>query len=751
MKISFYNIFYPKDEKIIGYNTVSDRFVVLEPILYELLEASTNENNLEQLKEVHESFYQTLVENGFIVSSNTDELEEIKLISDRVDFDETNFELTINSTMNCNFKCWYCYESHIKDSKVSDETLDKIKLYIDNLINSKKDKLKRFSLKWFGGEPLLYFNKTILPLLKHVYPKMEANNIRFKSSFTTNAYLINQKLLDECKKYGVDDFQITLDGNRERHDKVRYVSKTKGSYDEIIDNIKLCLKNKFHVTARINISEETLPGILDIMDDFEDVSNLERPFLTFSFHKVWQVKKDLKTEISDIVSAFRLKNFTVASVAESSASIRSSCYADKLNQATINYNGDIFKCTAREFSKESRDGILESNGNIDWNEERVKKRLEDTRFRNKPCLECKILPICNGGCSQVRVENEGIDYCVHNFDEDRKMNLVKEKFNSRIKHGNFDKKSLNRIVYKLRHINYNSLPKISSAVFQSGISDFIKQEARNKNIPEILEMNQIYIKGVNKLRMNQFGSYIKDQQKIAEIYDSLELNENEEKITSFVALPVIAYYFYKLNDFQEALSYTNKSIENDDYFLPNHGIMHGHKIQQIHNIIRIYFKQNKILEACSLVNSTISHMTGNENLNYPKGNWKYKSYDFNSQNDITGLFHQIFSETVNSISSISKNSDEEFEYFQKAFGNLSMNKYNIPCALKPLFKFIEIKKALHGNYSYDYTQIEQWIDETLDSEWASFFKSLYSNLYYSIATGAYQTNKQNLKNIQLQK
>ncbi|MGV0922949.1 hypothetical protein [Empedobacter tilapiae] len=52
----------------------------------------------------------------------------------------------------------------------------------------------------------------------------------------------------------------------------------------------------------------------------------------------------------------------------------------------------------------------------------------DSKFKNAPCLECKILPICNGSCSQNAVENLGTEFCVHDFDEAKKLEVVRNKF-----------------------------------------------------------------------------------------------------------------------------------------------------------------------------------------------------------------------------------------------------------------------------------------------------------------------------------
>jgi len=435
MKISNYNIHFTHQQYIVLYNSLSDNFVLLKPILFDLLMESSYEDRIKDVKNIAGQLYNSLINNGFVVPKDKNELAEVKLISEQTDFDESHYELTINPTMNCNFKCWYCYETHIKDSKMSEITENQIKLFVENIFQEKKNVLKTFYLNWFGGEPLLYFQKTILPLLKWIYPKTQEHNIQFKSSFTSNGLLITQTMLDECKKYNVQNFQITLDGHRNRHNKVRYISKNKGSYDKIVENIKLCAKNKFSVTVRINVSEETLSELLDIIPDFEDLNSTEKQYLSFSFHKVWQEEKELEADLSAIVKQYRQHGLTTSYLGEHVASIRHSCYADKLNQATINYNGEVFKCTARDYISDNREGVLTENGTIDWNSN-FYERMFKTRFKNKPCLSCKILPLCNGGCSQHRLEHKNISYCVYNFDENAKMNIVKEKFNTRMHYEN---------------------------------------------------------------------------------------------------------------------------------------------------------------------------------------------------------------------------------------------------------------------------------------------------------------------------
>ena len=75
MKVSFYNIFFPYEDKIIGYNSISDNFIILEQILYDLYKSSISENRIQDLPNYHETFYNDLLSNGFIIEDNKEELE----------------------------------------------------------------------------------------------------------------------------------------------------------------------------------------------------------------------------------------------------------------------------------------------------------------------------------------------------------------------------------------------------------------------------------------------------------------------------------------------------------------------------------------------------------------------------------------------------------------------------------------------------------------------------------------------------
>lgn len=305
--------------------------------------------------------------------------------------------------------------------------IEKVKLFISNTINN-NSKLKTFSINWFGSEPLLEFNKVIKPILTYTSDLCKIKGVSFYTLFTTNGLLLNEKKLHDLKNFNVNEFQITLDGHRERHDKVRFCSNKNGSYDIIIKNIILASNLGFKVSVRINFTKETFDGLENIVTDFSNLDMQAKKNIIFDFHQIWQDKTDLNKELKATIDKFTQNGFNVATPLDYSFSSSSylTCYADKKNNANINYNGDVYKCTARDYTKANLEGILNENGSIDWNG-KYYERL-NSKFKNKACFECSILPICRGGCSQHAIEKKGTNICIHHFNEQNKIDLVKDYF-----------------------------------------------------------------------------------------------------------------------------------------------------------------------------------------------------------------------------------------------------------------------------------------------------------------------------------
>jgi uncharacterized protein len=103
------------------------------------------------------------------------------------------------------------------------------------------------------------------------------------------------------------------------------------------------------------------------------------------------------------------------------------CYADSRNQLLINYDGNVYKCTARDFSSTNRDGYLNETGEVIWTKLTPSARIE-RKMSLSVCKTCAILPLCGGGCIQKIIEYQKDNECMYGYDEAAKKDIVLNRF-----------------------------------------------------------------------------------------------------------------------------------------------------------------------------------------------------------------------------------------------------------------------------------------------------------------------------------
>lgn len=396
MKIHKYTSFIEIDESYtLIYNSFSDSYVAVGQRLSHL------KNNLNQLIDNHRD---VLIKTGILVDDNVDEVNELKLRFYKNDNISKNFHIHVNPTLNCNFCCWYCYEDHSGVTKMSKSTLDSIVKFSEEYIKS--GNIESFTLSFFGGEPLLCYREIVKPLIIRISALCDFNNVNFDVQFTTNGFLLNDDMMEFLENFDVH-LQITLDGPRDNHNKIRYVSAL-GSYDKILNNIKKAIRHNLYVILRINFTQEIIGRLYEVMDDLSfGLRRNDLSRISIDFQQVWQDSsgkfgESLSDELNDIIKLFKISGFNCYSPMPGS-SANNSCYGDKRNHVLINYNGDVFFCTARNFDSKCRAGILQNNGEIEWYNNSLERHMS-VKFSKKCCHECRIAPICGGGCRQLAKE-----------------------------------------------------------------------------------------------------------------------------------------------------------------------------------------------------------------------------------------------------------------------------------------------------------------------------------------------------------
>lgn len=426
MKISKYTFFHGIDDNCtVLYNCRNEAIAVVENELAELLQSSS----LDDLQARHASFYSFLAKEGFIVSNGN--IEEDQAIKDweKNDRNKKTYSIFINPTLDCNLCCWYCYEKHIKDSLLNEDVMHSVWSLIKNKINV--EKIENLSISFFGGEPFLALDSVVLPLLLNTSSLCCDNACKFSVSFVTNGTLLSQNCLEKLSDIKTASpmlFQITLDGNEYFHNKTKSFKKDIGSYKLVIKNIKNVLSYKMKVTLRFNMTKENLMSYYDVLPDLQDLPQEEKKLINIDLQHVWQDNTNDSSQILQIQKkireAFLEQGFNVNELKHIDPS---RCYADLENHVTINYNGDLYKCTARDFTESNREGILMKDGTLAWNEKYHKRML--IKYGNAFCRKCSIYPLCHGGCSQYKMDRgcEEASYCIRGYSDIQIKKIVEDR------------------------------------------------------------------------------------------------------------------------------------------------------------------------------------------------------------------------------------------------------------------------------------------------------------------------------------
>lgn len=419
MKQSKYNCILQDNTGMVIYNAATDQLVALTPQLANIFNESKAAP--EKIKAQHAELYDHLLQKGIFVCDDADETEAYIRKREEYERSSGEYTITINPTLACNMSCWYCYESHKNMPAMSADVKQSVLLLIDKLLAD--NKLKKLNLSFFGGEPLLYFDKVVVDIINHAKMQCKAFDAKLSIHFTTNAYLLTDNVLKQLEGLDVS-FQITIDGGKQVHDSVR---KTKGgepTYARIVEHIHQTLSRGFSVGVRFNYTAKSIPSFIDVVKDFSHLQQEQKQLVNFTFQRVWQDNEGDADQVGQQVEHIE-RVFEQAGLFVNNAKsyIVPYCYADGVNTAVVNYNGDLFKCTARDFAPKSKEGTLAADGTLRWNE-RLRKRMS-IRHGSDTCLQCRIYPICHGGCSQMKLEApDGISSCPKGYDDDKIQEIM---------------------------------------------------------------------------------------------------------------------------------------------------------------------------------------------------------------------------------------------------------------------------------------------------------------------------------------
>ena len=391
MKKSLYNFYLRINGVDIVYNTLSGQFTKLTPEIRAYFDEG---------KPLNDELRCELENKCFIFQDDVDEKQMIKSILLQKRFSPRTYVLILNTTMDCNLNCWYCYEKHSQQSYMTIDMVNRLLKHIN--IVFKAIHFEILDLTFFGGEPLMNY-KAIAALLDGVKQQAITNNFKIALTVVTNGTLLSERYIDLLKPFRTR-FQITIDGDKEMHNSVRMFKNKKqhDSYGCIVNNLKQLndAGADFIFTLRINYDDSVLANIDSLI---KDLSFMDKSKTLITLQKVWQCDAD-KIDVQllfNVIETINKAGFCINSFRFKHTF--ASCNTDNFNQTIINYDGTVYKCTARDFNEKNKHGYLNSLGIFEWNTELMKKRLS-LNIPNK-CQNCEFLPCCPGICTQKIMEH----------------------------------------------------------------------------------------------------------------------------------------------------------------------------------------------------------------------------------------------------------------------------------------------------------------------------------------------------------
>lgn len=363
-------------------------------------------DSMKELAELPNAIINQLMEGGFIIPKNFDEFNVIKSMHYRGRFGANKaLTMTLIPTMNCNFRCPYCYEKDKKYpvKKMTTEVMDAIIKYVESRIDS----VDHIFVTWYGGEPLLGLHE-IRIMQNKLIELASQKDVQVSGMIITNGYGLTKEISDELVQMQIKTAQVTIDGPEEIHNRTRFLKNGEGTYRRIINNLLQANEN-LEVVIRVNIQKENIKYVPEFVDSLKQVGIDKRNNIKPYFSLV----RDYEIDKGYIYSSC----FSVPEFSEEESKLRQILLKKGFQPANSNIQPKLYGCGAVSPNSilVEPDGTLqkcwnvvgdknEAIGNIMDIDDEFNGTLQElineskwyawSEFENEDCKNCEVLPLC---------------------------------------------------------------------------------------------------------------------------------------------------------------------------------------------------------------------------------------------------------------------------------------------------------------------------------------------------------------------
>lgn len=323
-------------------------------------------------------------------------------------------------THACNLRCRYCFVEKQPEYMTYETALDAVHFLVEN---SKISNVNP-SINFFGGEPMIMWDKIIEPLTTYI--RKEYGNL-FGISLTTNGTLLTEERLQFMRDHRIG-FLLSVDGGKETQDYNRPKVSGEGSFDEVSKWFAPLLGLQPNATFRMTSIPKTCHRLFeDIM--FAEQTGFKNFFTVPNVFEQWNDEaKDALREQVDLYTDYYIamyrqgknpikfntledtfKEINLINQAGRTGAFRTlrSCQAcgkcglGASRFASIHPNGDVFGCQEMT-SNAGADSIFyigNIHSGIENDRRQVLMDMYDSQVsKGDDCEKCLYNNICDGGC-----------------------------------------------------------------------------------------------------------------------------------------------------------------------------------------------------------------------------------------------------------------------------------------------------------------------------------------------------------------
>jgi uncharacterized protein len=369
-----------------------------------------------------------LTEHGFLVESRDADRGALDRYLSEVKSDTSELNLTVLTTLQCNFACDYCFQGDHGDyNKHADKMSAATARRLGDWIERELDRVRpeKLVITFFGGEPLLNL-PVMYYLAERTWLATQARGIDHYANIITNGLLLTEDVVERMLPFGLNGVKITLDGERETHNRMRPLRGGQGTFDRIIANIRR-VAGRCRIAIGGNFDEssvDSFPDLLEFLSEQEFADKLAKVFFK-PVVRAEPVSRKGIIPLIPVAAKDKLNGTCMTSVGSGAGAGCDSCNVldDKLaflreetrrrgfpthdgvhtgpchvhrqHAHTIGPDGSLYACPG--FTGQ----LALSTGHIDdrkdsWRESALERfnRLHPW----KDCGDCAFIPTCAGGC-----------------------------------------------------------------------------------------------------------------------------------------------------------------------------------------------------------------------------------------------------------------------------------------------------------------------------------------------------------------